>query len=143
MMLKLVKLKTKLLILIMINILLLQKFNKLIAENFDAILAQARLIRKTDFDNKRISLNTKIDLNKTKQVLPENELKKTFDSVFCRGKTQFLPINRYFKRVACVGSGIYIYFFKSKGFSGEDITPPVTSSYRFTPNLRYFDTKKE
>ena len=67
------------------------KFNKQVAENFDAILAQARLIRKKDVDNKRVSLNTKIDLNKAKQVLAENELKKlqTFDSIYFRGKTQF------------------------------------------------------
>ena len=67
------------------------KFNKQVAENFDAILAQARLIRKKDVDNKRVSLNTKIDLNKAKQVLAENELEKlqTFDSIYFRGKTQF------------------------------------------------------
>ena len=67
------------------------KFNKQVAEHFDAILAQARLIRENDFDNKRVNLNTKIDLNKAKQVLAENKFKKlqTFNSIYFRGKTQF------------------------------------------------------
>ena len=97
------------------------KFNKQVAENFDAILAQARLIREKDFDNKRVSFNTKIDLNKAKQVLAENKFKKlqTFNSIYFRGKTQFQPINKYFKSVAGVGSGNYTYFCKSKGLSNE------------------------
>ena len=32
---------------------------------------------------------------------------------------------RYFQRVAGVGSGNHIYFWKSKGLSDENITPPV------------------
>ena len=45
----------------------------------------------TDFDNKLISLNKKINSNKTEHLLVENELKKlqTFDSVYFIGKSHF------------------------------------------------------
>ena len=50
---------------------------------------------------------------------------------------------RYFKRVAGVGSGNYIYFWKSKGLSEENITPAATTDYSLTPKLSYFGTKQE
>ena len=58
------------------------EFNKLSTDVFNARLAQANLITKTDFDAKLSSLNRKITQNKTKHLLVENELKKlkTFDS---------------------------------------------------------------
>ena len=43
------------------------EFNKLTEENFAARSAQANLVTKTDFDNKLIKLNKKINSNKTKQ----------------------------------------------------------------------------
>ena len=49
--------------------------NKLKAKHFAARLAQANLVTNTDFDNKLINLNKKINSNKTKHVLVENELK--------------------------------------------------------------------
>ena len=70
--LKIQKLKINLIIIIMINILLLQSFNKLAAV-FNARLAQANLITKTDFDAKLLSLNRKITKNKSKHFLVENE----------------------------------------------------------------------
>ena len=75
----------------MTNILLLQKFNKLTTENFAARLKQANVITKTDFDDKLKSLNQKINLNKTKYFLLENEFKKvkTFDSSYFIGKRYF------------------------------------------------------
>ena len=36
-------------------------------------------------------------------------------------------MHRYFKWASCVGSGNYIYFWKSKGFSDENITAPTTT----------------
>ena len=69
------------------------------------------------------SLNRKITSNKTKHLLIENELKKvkTFDSSYFIGKiyfeedgTQdylvFQPMYRYFKIIAGVGNGSYIYY---------------------------------
>ena len=52
------------------------EFNKLSTDVFNARLAQANLITKTDFDAKLSSLNRKITSNKTKHLLVENELKK-------------------------------------------------------------------
>ena len=63
----------------------------LLAEVFDAWLAWANLVTKTDFDTKLKSLNQKINSNKTKHLPAENELKKlqTFHSIYCRGKSHF------------------------------------------------------
>ena len=103
---KLVSLKRNLLIITMTNIFLLQS---LIAANvFNARLAQANLITKTDFDNKLSGLTRKVTADKSKNLLVENELKKlkTFDSSCFIGKSHFeedgiqnylvfQPINRY------------------------------------------------
>ena len=45
------------------------EFNTLTADVFNAILAQAKLIAKTDFDAKLSSLNQAITSNKTKHLL--------------------------------------------------------------------------
>ena len=46
---------------------------------------------KTDFDDKLKNLNHKMNSNKTKHSLVENELKKlqTFDSIYFRGESHF------------------------------------------------------
>ena len=88
-----------------------QKFNKLTTENFNARLAQANLITKTDFDAKLQSLSKRITSNKTKHLLVENEPKKlkTFDLSCFKGKGHFeedraqnylvfKPMYRYFKK---------------------------------------------
>ena len=49
----------------------------------------------------------------------------------------------YFKRVIGVGSGNYIYFWKPKGLSDENITARITSDYSLNPQLSYFSTKQE
>ena len=58
---------------------------------FNARLAQANLITKTDFDDKLPILNRKFTSNRSKHLLVENELKKlkTFDSIYFRGKSHF------------------------------------------------------
>ena len=65
------------------------QFNNFTADIFAARLAQANLITKTDFDIKLTSFNNKINSNKTKHLLVENEFKKleTFDSSYFRGKS--------------------------------------------------------
>ena len=45
-----------------------QEFNKLKAENFAARLKQAKLLNKTDFNNKLTSFNKRITSNKTKHL---------------------------------------------------------------------------
>ena len=106
------------------------EFNTLAAV-FNARLAQANLITKTDFD---ATLSSHI-------YLVENELKKlkTFDSSYFIGKSRFeedgaqiylvlQPMYRYFKMISGVGNGSYIYYRKSKGLSDEKI------NYIKTPN---------
>ena len=52
------------------------EFNALAADVFNARLAQANLVTKTDFDVKLSSLNRNIISNKSKHLLVENELKE-------------------------------------------------------------------
>ena len=68
-----------------------QEFNKLTAQNFAARLKQANLLTKTDFDDKLKSLNQKINSNKTKNLLVEDELKQlqTFDSIYFGERSHF------------------------------------------------------
>ena len=47
---------------------------------------------------------------------------------------------QYFKRVSCVGSGNYIYSWKSKGLSYENIKAPTTRDYKLNPELSFFGT---
>ena len=65
--------------------------NTLVDDVFNARLAQANLVTKTDFDAELSSLNRKITANKSKYFLAENELKKlkTFDLSYFRVKSQF------------------------------------------------------
>ena len=72
---KSVNLKRNLLIIIMAYVLLLQS-NTLAADVFNARLARANSIDKTDFDNKLSSLSWKIMSNKSKHLLVENEINK-------------------------------------------------------------------
>ena len=44
-------------------------------------------------------------------------------------------MQRYFERVAGVGSGNYIYFGKSKCLSDERINSITASNYSITPEL--------
>ena len=53
---------------------LTSEFNTLAANVFNARLAQANLITKTDFDARLSSLNRKITANKTKHFLNDNDL---------------------------------------------------------------------
>ena len=48
---------------------------------------------------------------------------------------------RYFKRIAGVGNGKYIYYWQSKGLSDERINYIRTPNYSFTPSLDYYGTK--
>ena len=68
----------------MINILI-------ILDVFNARIAQANLITKTDFHAKLSSLNKKVSQNKTKPLLVKSELNKlkTLDSGYFIGKIHF------------------------------------------------------
>ena len=118
---------------------------------FNARIAQANLITKTDFDAKLSSLNRKITQNKSDHLLVQNELNKlkTFDSSYYHGKNYFdedgalnylvfQPLNKYFKLLTNTN---YVSLWKSKGLSDESIKPPTTSDNSLSPELNYYGTK--
>ena len=87
-------------------------------------------------------ISKRITSNRTNHLLVENELKKlkTFDLSYFRGNSHFeedgtqnylvfQPIYRYFKRIAGVGSGNYIYIWKSKELSDDRISSINASNY--------------
>ena len=130
------------------------EFNVLVAEVFNARLAQSNLITKRDFDAKLSSLNRKITTNKWKHLIVKNELKKLkkIDSSYFIAKSHFeedgaqnylvfQPMYRYFKMIAGVGNGRYIYYGKSEGLSDERIKSIKTSNHSITPNVSYYGTK--
>ena len=47
-------------------------------------------------------------------------------------------MHKYFKRVPGVGSGNYIYFWKSKNLSDERINSNTASHHIITPDLFYY-----
>ena len=51
------------------------------------------------------------------------------------------PMCRYFKRIAGVGNGNYVYYWQSKGLSDERINSIKTPNYSITPNLDYYGTQ--
>ena len=48
---------------------------------------------------------------------------------------------RYFKIIAGVGNGSYIYYWQSEGLCDERLKSITASNYRVTPNLNYYGTK--
>ena len=66
---KIVSLKKNLVITIMINIILLKNLISLQQKDFDARLAQADLIAKTDFDTELKTFNQKVKSNKKNHLL--------------------------------------------------------------------------
>ena len=49
---------------------------------------------------------------------------------------------RFFKVIAGVGNGSYVYFLKSKGLSEERINSVKTCDYGITPCLSYYETNQ-
>ena len=117
------------------------EFKNLVAGDFTARLTQAKLVTKADFDAKLKDNSDRIPSNKTRHLLVENELKKlkTFDLSYLKGKCSFeedgtenylvfQPMQSYFKKAAGVGSGNYIYIWKSRGLSDKRISSITTSN---------------
>ena len=117
------------------------EFNTLAADDFNAILAQANLIKKTDFDAKLSRRNKKITANKTKPFLNDNDLsyyssKQYFDEE--SGKQNhlvFLPMTKNFKLNSVVGLIDRVLSWQSKGISNQGIKPPTTSNNSLNPRL--------
>ena len=125
----------------------IQEFNKLAAV-FNARIAHANLITKTDFDAKLSRINREIKENKTENLLVINELNKlkTFDSGYFIGKSHFdedgtqnylvfQPMYRYFKLITNTSS---ILSWQSKGLPNENIDSPTTS---LSPSITYVSNK--
>ena len=96
-------------------------FNTLAADVFNARLAQAHVITKTDFDAKLLSLNRKITANKTKHFL-----KQYFDEG--SGKQNylvFLPMGKYFKLNSVVGGNPKEYVMKVLSHLQHLIIPSI------------------
>ena len=130
------------------------EFNKLAADIFNARIAQANLITKTDFDAKLLGLNRKITKNKPKHLLVENELNrlKTFDSSYFRGKNYFdedgtqnyyifQPISKYLK-VAYLNDINYILSWKSRGLNDIKIESIKTNNYSLNHHMALYDMSK-
>ena len=123
------------------------EFNTLAANVFNARLAQANLITKTDFDAKLSSLNRKISANKTKHFLNDNDLSYYSGKQYSdEGSSKqnylvFLPLRKYFKLNSVAGTADYVLSWQSKGLSNERIKPPTTTNNSLTPELNYYDTK--
>ena len=86
------------------------ELNNLAAGVFDARLARANLVTKTDFDIKLKKNSDRVTLkNKTKHLLVETELKKinTFDAAYYRGKNYFEEDGT---KNYLVFQGVYKYF---------------------------------
>ena len=123
------------------------EFNTFAANVFNARLAQANLITKTDFDAKLSSLNGKITANKTKHFLNDNDLsyyrgKQYFDEGSSKQNyLVFLPMGKYFKLNSVAGVVDRVLSWQSKGISNESIKPPTTPDNSLTSELNYYGTK--
>ena len=112
---------------------------------------QKDFLTKRDFHDKPRSVNQKLNSNKEKHLLVENELKKlkTCESSYFSGKsgveedgTQdyllFQPIYRYFKLISntqCISE------WKSKRLSDKSIKFLTTSDNSLSPLIDYLGTK--
>ena len=127
------------------------EFNTLAADVFNARLARAKLVPKTDFDAKLSNLNKRVTTNKTKHLLVENELKKlkAFDLSYFIGKNHFgedgtqnyLVFQQLNKFFIIITNTKYISSWQSKGLSDETIKPPSTSDNSLNPTVSYYGTK--
>ena len=93
------------------------------------------------------SLNRKINANKTKHFLNDNDFsyyrgKQYFDEG--SGKQNylvFLPMNKYFKLNSVAGAADYVLSWQSKGLFDESIKPPTITNNSLTPELNFYGTK--
>ena len=117
--------KINLVIITMINNIFTSEFNKLAVDIFNARIAQANLITKTDFDAKLLGLNRKITKNKTDHLLVQDELNKlkSFDSSYFIDKNYFendgtqnylvfQPIDNYLN-LSCLNLILTMVFFQN------------------------------
>ena len=96
-------------------------------------------------------IKDRLTSNKSRHLKIKNKLKKLEKFDF-KGKIHFeedgtqkylvfKPIYRYFREIIGVGSGNYIYFWKSKGLSDERLNSNTATNYIITPELSFYGTK--
>ena len=110
---------------------------------FNARIAQANLITKTDFDAKLSSFNRKITANKTRHFLNGNDLsyyhgKNYFDEDGTLNYYVFQPLCKYLE-VAHVGNITYILSWKSRGLHDTKIKAIVANNYLLNPSINIYD----
>ena len=120
-------------------------FNILATNIFNARLAQANLITKTDFDSRLSSFNKKNTQSKSKHLLVENNFNKlkTFDPDYFIGRwySKLFSISTNVQIAKVISNTDYISLWKSKGLSNENFKPPTTSDNSLNPALNYYGTK--
>ena len=127
------------------------EFNTLADDVFNARLARAFLVAKTNFDNTVSSLDSKIAANKTKNESLENEIKslRTLDLSYFIGKSHFeedgtqnylvfQSLKKYLKKIT---NTKYILSWQSEGLSDEIIKSPAPSDTSLTPLIDYVGNK--
>ena len=128
------------------------EFNTVADDVFDARLAQAHLVPKTDFDNNVSSLDSKIAENKTKKKSIDNEWKrlKTFHASYFIGKCNFeedgtknylVFQTKIWQVIAVIEYVEYVSEWKSNGLYSETIKSIVTSDDSLKPKLIYYGSK--
>ena len=120
------------------------EFSRLTTEEF----IRSKFNKKTEFDTRLISLNKKINSNKTKHLLIKNKLEKlkTFDLSYFRGKNAFekdsrqnyLVFQPMYEYLENISNTINISSWKSKEFSNKVIKPPDN---KLPPELIYSGKK--
>ena len=128
----------------MINILILQSLILLATNIFNARLARANLIIKTDFDAKLSSPNRKITQNKSKHLLVDNELStldtkiSTLDGKITKNKNKLEELSK----------GTVLYFLGNSMFDGGDgfqaylIFQSIYKYFKFIANTNYISSSK-
>ena len=113
-----------------------QKFDDLTAKKIHGRFKQADLVKKTNFEDKLKSFNQKINSNKTKHLLAENEINKykhiTEDYVAVKylleekGVQNYLAFHLMSKYFKVPNNKNFVVEWKSKGIFEKDIKPPAT-----------------
>ena len=122
------------------------EFNTLATDTFNARIAQASLVKKTDFDNKLSDLNRKIVSNKTKDIPLAKELsyfhgKNYFDEDGNQNYYVFQPISKYLK-TAHVNDITCVLSWKSRGLNDTKIESIKTNNYSLNLRMDTYDMSK-
>ena len=119
------------------------EFDELATNVFNARLAQANIVTKTDLDAKLSSLNGKITSNKTRHLLSENELsyfrgKNYFDEDGTLNYYIFQPVAKYLI-TAYTNNINYILSWQSRGLNYIEIEYIKKNNYFSNSRMDHYD----